>query len=305
MAKKKQPLNQATHTALLPQYRDSPAVMERFLDAIHQAGAPIARTANQVGTKRVSQDEMAIENFMYFEERKTSLESEFTESLKSKIGTAKADWFVRVVAEDWFDGARKRRGRDVVKLRRSIREYLTAILGSAASLEQIVQMHMIQNGPSALSACDVARILQCNHEMMIEHMPLWLEQNPARKNSNDSDIFLHRGISLEAPLNCDQPYRELDYISSYSIALSVPEQFASMQIRKNSQAGLVHGAMSIFEHRLLFFSPFIRGMQIGQLEVGVIPSLKPLPIRPQGSHSGMLEYLLDPQPWELDAQVAP
>jgi hypothetical protein len=111
---------------------------------------------------------------------------------------------------------------------------------------------------------------------------------------SDDDIFFRRGLSLQAPLDRHEPYREWDFINSYSIALSAPEKFAQMQ--DGRVAALVSGDWGLFLGRVLFFSPFVPNMDLGQLEAGVIPSERPLPIKFQGNHGGILEYILGERP---------
>ena len=56
---------------------------------------------------------------------------------------------------------------------------------------------------------------------------------------------------------------------------------------------------ALFEHRILFFSPFIPNMEVQELEFGVIPSENPLPIRYQGKHGDIHEYIIDPAPFQI------
>lgn len=66
-----------------------------------------------------------------------------------------------------------------------------------------------------------------------------------------------------------------------------------------SVAAIVNGDLGLFAERILFFSPFIPGMEVGQLEFGVIPSEEALPIRRQGCYGGIVEYILDPAPFQV------
>jgi hypothetical protein len=92
------------------------------------------------------------------------------------------------------------------------------------------------------------------------------------------------------------PYREWDFINSYSIAFSAPEKFSQMM--NGRKPAILNGDLAIFDGRMLFFSPFIPGMDVGQLEFGIIPSEKALPIHSQGIHGGILEYIIDPAPFQ-------
>lgn len=95
-----------------------------------------------------------------------------------------------------------------------------------------------------------------------------------------------------------RPYREWDYLNSYSLAVSVSEKFSLPSKQKVGTTSdvrtLVSGDWRLFQDRVLFFSPFIPTMAPCQLEFGVIPSGKSLPIHSQGLHAGVHEYLLDP-----------
>ena len=63
-------------------------------------------------------------------------------------------------------------------------------------------------------------------------------------------------------------------------------------MQKGKVAAIINGDLALFEHRVLFFSPFVPGMMIGQLEFGIIPALNGLPLKNQGEHAGIHEYLL-------------
>jgi hypothetical protein len=39
-------------------------------------------------------------------------------------------------------------------------------------------------------------------------------------------------------------------------------------------------------------------MDIGQLEAAVIPDLRPWPLKSQGVHGGIHEYIVDPTPFD-------
>jgi len=112
----------------------------------------------------------------------------------------------------------------------------------------------------------------------------------------DDDLFLRRGLVLEKPFEAAVPYTEYDFINSYSLALSAPEQFSKA---KAGIPAIVNGELALFTARVLFFSPFLPNMDVGQLEFGIIPSRQPLPLHYQGSHGAILEYILDPAPFQL------
>jgi hypothetical protein len=149
---------------------------------------------------------------------------------------------------------------------------------------------------TTLGAQDVARVLQLNHELLHKHLEAWKAVHLNADRLSSDDIFLRRGLGLERPFEDDDVYREMDFINSYSLAFSSPEKFAQMQ--QNKVPAIVNGDLALFEQRVLFFSPFVPGMAVGQLEFGIIPALKALPLKSQGKHAGIHEYLLDPRPFD-------
>jgi hypothetical protein len=280
----------------LPQYRYSAAAMELFLDAIHSQNQPLQRSTNVPGTvKWADGSEISADNLSYFEEQKAQLEHEFLVELSDRIGAARAVEFCHTIAVDWFSGEKGRRGPRVSGLKAAVREYVGAFV-EPSGIKGIVMLDQ-QNLPApTLSALEVARILQLNHEMLSKHLEEWKAVHPNADRLSSDDIFLRRGLGLDRAFEDHDLYLERDFINSYSLAFSSPEKFSQMQ--KNKVAAIVNGDLALFDHRVLFFSPFVPGMMVGQLEFGIIPASNGLRLKSQGIHAGIREYLLDPRPFD-------
>ena len=176
-------------------------------------------------------------------------------------------------------------------------DYLQKTIGNSITSDHLVQVRDdLTDVEPLISVEGIAAILTVNDQMMYRHIEEWKRNHPNYDNLNNNDIFLRRGLSLDRKLDTSQPYREWDFLNSYSIAFSAPEKFSQMM--KGKTSAIVNAELALFEGRILFFSPFIPGMNVGQLEFGVIPSEKPLPIYAQGEHSGILEYIIDPAPFQ-------
>lgn len=292
---KEKAINKAMETAILPQYQASPAFMERFLDAIHKEGAEIERAKNEKGSiKLVDGKELSADAFNYFFDKKDAMEAEFLRDLTEEIGRTKADWFCEVIAYDWYDGKGLRNGPRVLDIKTSVKDALELMTGNSPPLSEIVENATVQSTMTTLSPADIQRILAINKQMLTRHIEGWKATHPNSQEMSDSEIFLRRGLSLNEPLNTDTPYKEWDYINSYSLAFSAPEKFAQMQ--ENKTPAILNGDIHLFDGRILFFSPFVPGMSAGQLEAGIIPSPTPEPIKFQNSHGGILEYILGERP---------
>jgi hypothetical protein len=283
----------ALDTSLLPQYQMSAAFMERFLIAAHVEGDSIERSQNNEIFKLVDSCELEIDMLKYFTENKEAFRKEFANELESKLPDGVFKLFCEVLAEEWLDGKSKRLDGRCRRLKRSIYDYLRLLVGNET---QFVQAEDLSEDLEPLIAAeDIGMILMVNDQMIYRHIEEWKQSHPNSDSISDSDIFLRRGLALKSKFNTEDLYRERYFINSYSIAFSAPEKFS--QIGKKIPA-LVNGDISLFASRVLFFSPFIPGMDASQLEFGIIPSEKPLPIHYQGSHGGIDEYIIDPAPFQ-------
>ncbi|MBC6982868.1 hypothetical protein [Caulobacter sp. 17J80-11] len=285
----------AVQSATLPQYQMSPAFMERFIDAAHSENAEIERSQNAKGIKLVDGSEISADSLDYFLDKKAEMEAEFLSDLTDEIGSTKAVWFCDVIAKDWYDGKGLRNGPRVLDVKLSVREWLVSRLRSGASLGDVVVHPEINcSANPTLSSDEVDKILYVNHRMLIKHVEAWKDVHENAQFISDDDIFLRRGLCLTGPIDTSLPYKEWDYVNSYSIAFSAPEKFA--QMTRGGTPAIVNGDLHLFDHRVLFFSPFVPGMAVGQLEFGVIPGRSPEPIKHQGEHGGIQEYVIGERP---------
>lgn len=285
-------LSTALDTSALPQYVMSEAFTNRFLDTAHVSGASIWRSPDIKGKKLIDGSELEVDLLNYFTENKEAFRDEFTEELEGKLPEGVFKIFCEVLATEWIDGMSKRKGGRCQRLKRSIHDYLCSLNSGEAPFVQADDLPV--DVEPLIDAEDIAAILTVNDQMIYRHIEEWKRSHPNSDSISDSDIFLRRGLATTGELNTNELYRERDFINSYSIAFSAPEKFSQM----GSQTPvLVNGEITLFASRVLFFSPFIPGMDESQLEFGIIPSERPLPIHYQGSHGGIHEYIIDPVPF--------
>lgn len=284
-------------TSLLPQYQESAAIMERFLVAAHADGAPIERSLNNEKIKFVDGTELNADALNYFTKNKENFRAEFTEDLRGRLSHAEFQVFCEVVAKEWFDGKRLRQEGRSRRLKRSVYDYLCLITNSSPAPGQFVQsLELPTDVEPLITAEGIAAILTVNDQMIHRHVEQWKQIHPNYDTLSNGDVFLRRGLALDKEIDTNTPYREWDFINSYSIAFSAPEKFS--QMTEGRKPAILNGDLAVFDGRMLFFSPFIPGMDVGQLEFGIIPSEKALPIHSQGIHAGILEYIINPAPFQ-------
>ena len=286
--------HKAVITALLPQNINSELIKERMLEAIHFEDTDIERIDDNQKTIEVNDKELQSDALLYFYKNKKRFQNEFISELKqSGVSSEEYTNYCDVVAKEWITG----RSLDgVVRLKKSVHDYLREAFPNI-QLNTAIQssIHEMSNIRPLISTITLSKILSVNHQMLYEHLENWKALHPNRDNISNGDIFLRRGLQLNTNLDIPNPYVEQDFISSYSIALTIAEQFSKFNKPKFSVH--INGDWGLFEQRVLFFSPFIPHMEVQELEFGVIPSKEPLPIHYQGLRGGIHEYLLDPMPF--------
>ena len=288
----------ASDTLLLPQYQQSAAFMERFLVAAHEEGAPIVRSPNSTKIKMVDGSELEADVLSYFSDGIDEFRKEFSSELLERISCHELDLFCWTIAKEWFDGRRLRENGNPRRLKWSVYDYLSRVSGITNPADFIQVRDSLSGVEPLISAEAVAAILTVNDQMIYRHVEAWKQWHPNAKDLSSNDVFFRRGLALKAPLDTSEAYREWDFINSYSIAFSAPEKFSQMMEGKDP--AVVNGDMALFEGRILFFSPFIPGMDVGQLEIGIIPAESPLSVHYQGEHAGIMEYILDPPFFQTD-----
>jgi hypothetical protein len=286
----------ALGSAALPQYASSPAFRDRLLIAAHEPGSQIQRCEPVDGPKYVEATELEADQLAYFIDNKASMADEFLDELVRlhPEGQAEYQTFCQVISEDWFDGKTRRTTGRCRQLKRSVLEYLGATCKPS--------WHQLISGPENPTDVDplisrecLEAILKVNGWMLCKHIEKWKQRRPDNRFISDGDLYLRRGLRLDQPFEPTAPYVEFDFINSYSIAFTAPEKFSQ---KYGQIAAIVNGELALFEGRVLFFSPFICDMDARQLEFGVIPSCRPLQLHCQGDHGGILEYLIDPPPFQ-------
>lgn len=289
--------HKAVTTALLPQYQGSELIKELMLEAIHCEDSEIERVDNNPRLIEVTKKELDSDALFYFYENREAFRDEFIDELE-QCGISSEEYisFCNVIAKEWITG---RPLDGVLKLKKSILNYFQEINQGRTNFEKIIRSSVDELSliEPLISTKTLLKILSINHQMLYEHIEKWKDSHPDRDKMSSGSVFLRRGLHFNTNLDTLNPYIEKDFINSYTIALTVAERFSQ---ENNPEFRVhIHGDLRLFENRVLFFSPFIPNMEVGELEFGIIPSEKPLPLHPQDLHGGIHEYLLDPMPFQI------
>ncbi|MEY9696460.1 hypothetical protein ABH976_007606 [Bradyrhizobium ottawaense] len=228
--------NKALRHARLPQYFASDDFRNRFMEAAHVDDSEIARAMppSTGGFLTVEQSEINNDLLGFFVDRKSDMEAEFVSELSEKIGEAKTRLFCDTIACEWSDGLSKRLKGNVLALKRSVKNYLETII-RGLTIDRIVTLSDIGPGDAMLTTQELACLLTLNDRMMHVLIDDWIERRPGASSISRSDIFYRRGIVLQELFEHEVEYFERDFISSYTLAMSVADKFS--QNVKKGQGG--------------------------------------------------------------------
>lgn len=281
----------STRTVELPQYSASTLVFERFLDAAHDPKAGIVREKRNSGMQFITGSERDADALEWFMAHEKKYKDEFYKSACEQLSERTTDRFIKLISNEWYDGREARQKGSILDLKRSIREYLQVTSGANFSIASVVGVPDIEDGDTVFSAGDISRFLGLNAQMLLVAFDDWIESRSNVPDLSRSDIYLRRGLLLDQPLAEEVLYCERDYISSYSISVTIAEKFSQWEFGEHKPA-ILNTDLDYFNNHVLFFSPFIPGMNSEQLEFGIIPRRRRDLLTYQGSHAGIDEYFL-------------
>ncbi len=285
----------AGEISTLTQYMGSIDYMERFLEAAHTPEAGVALTPVRPGFKLASPGGLIGDQLAWFVDRKPEFEAEFQALLVGRIGEEKTKRFFELLATRWIKGGSNKREGEILDLIESVANYARAVWTSDAP---IVQLPIAPGGVPFLDQRDVALILSANDQMLQSTIDDWLEVRPNGAELGRDEVFVSRGLALKKSMRDRTTFSEYGFLSSYTLAISISEQFCRAQ---PGLAAMVHTEIDTFQGRVLFFSPFIPGMNGTQFELGVIPGSRPDRLAFQMEHSGVEEYRLGDLPEDISA----
>ena len=140
----------------------------------------------------------------------------------------------------------------------------------------------------SINVHDIAKILGLNNELFDFYLQKWIsEEHPKGEQISTENIYFRKGLINK---NLEQIYSDKNYINSYTLSRTVSEQFATMTSDSNKKN--INTEYGLFQDRILFFTPFIKGIEKTQIEIAVIPYIGKLEPIKQGIFGGIEEYIL-------------
>lgn len=279
--------------AELEKYIFDPFYEYRYHQTASYGLKDIPRESGRVGNKAVSETENQVSNYAFFDKNKEEMQRDYLDRLTKIIDEEKIHRFIEIITTIWYDGRSSRTtSKDIWEIKKSVRNYLKR--GSSRKFT-------INDGDRDVTPLfntdELGQLLHVTHEMFDHYIQDYLESRPDNLETSINRIYIHRGIIVDEIIP-EGDYYEYDFINSYSLSQSVPEQFTA-RVNNGQFGAMIGGCVNDFTNQILAFAPFIPGMDVLQLELCIIPRFIPFCIRYDGEYSGIHEYTLCP-PMESD-----
>lgn len=265
-----------------------------LLEQYQYTSLGMTRTFNSIGTglidreesikgkiKKINSKEIKSEAFEYFYNN-IELQKDFKDRFCKEVGKEKYIKFCSIIIDQWSDGKSKRiKEKELKALKLSIHNYLE-------SLDKTIycKSEILTNIYTTFNINEIKIILKINEEMIDYAIQDWIKKHERGDEFSSNEVYFRRGINVK--FNKKDIYYENDYINSYTLSTTIAEQFSQTG---NSKRTIVHGEYGIFYNRILFFAPFIKGLE-GQLEVGIIPHYEEITYNWQKNIAETDEYIL-------------
>lgn len=273
--------------ACLPQYVHDDLAKDRFVTAAASNQLMLERELYQEGQKRTAACETQMKRLDFFESNQADWSRELRERLLGRgIVKQKVDSYFSAFVSFWPKG-------------KSIRlksEEMRAIIASVAGHDKERNSHaagkfVLEKTVPAIdplfSPQEMAWVFKENEAMLQNTMEEYFKVLGGSEERSINSTYVRRGMYLADSL--PEYWHEAQYLSSYSLMLTVAESFSRTWTQGNKSTGrpvIVSTPLPNIQTRVVAFSGFIEGMPIGQAELVVAPPLLRSTVRFRGAHGG-------------------
>lgn len=267
-----------------------PLAQERLLEDVEATGS-VQRAANVERIKTIDNREQRLRQFGFFVRTQTAWADDFCQRLcESGITDDKVDSFIRAMATDWVDGKRRRQYSDLMlSIKASIQNHDRAKHRNFAG--RYVINAVSDDVEPLFTEGEMACVFAVNRDMLEAYMASYLGEFDADIGCSINNVYVRRGVGM--PNKPGELREELHYLSSYSLAVTPAEKFAQTStFETNGQAVpcIFSAPLPAIQDRVVAFAPFIKGMDLDQLELVVAPPVLPMPLHECGTFGGVVEY---------------
>lgn len=265
---------------------------EDRLKADEEGVGQVERTPYVQGIKLMTEREEMLRKFDYFKSSQLAWSDDFRERLiNSGLDEEKVDCFIRSFASHWVDGSDRRQSSpEMLAIKASIRDHDRHFHSAYAG--QFVLTPVPEHVEPMFGPLDMQTIFRTNCDFLEVYVQDYIAELFGERDGSINQLYVRRGVHM--PKVPGELREELHYLSSYSFALSPPEQFAQTYTKSTRETGvpcIFAAPVPALQNRIVAFAPFITGMDLRQMELVVAPPVQPTSMKNAGEWGGIKEYL--------------
>ncbi|WP_284448008.1 hypothetical protein [Pseudoxanthomonas mexicana] len=278
-------------------YVHDPLALERLIRHGSIGDATLARDMYRPGTKHVGPEEVEITNLEFFRITQTQNSTELRARLRSAgISSARIDRYMEAFATLWV-GTRSQRlhSPQMLEVMASIVQHDLAFHRGAAG-RHVVNKPYVETSP-LFSPEQMAAVFQANSDMLETALYAYSKHLPESDGWSINRVYARRGMHRVTDI--PPVWSEQQYLNSYSLTVTVPEQFAQTYTSASRRAGtpmIVSACLPSIQGRIVAFAGFVEGMSVDQAELVVAPPVREIAVRHLGTHGSdpaIKEYVYD------------
>lgn len=228
--------------------------------------------------------------YTFFEEQQDKWAADLRDYLlHHDVAERKIDAYTESFVQHWVDGRRRRQdSAEMLAIKASIRDHDRELHPETAG--KFVINPVDASIQPLFTLEEMAIVFEANSGLIDAFLPDYVDALGDSFLATPSDLHVRRGVLMPS---IGDVRRELHYLSSYSLALGPVEQFAQTYTRATRGSGIpsiFSAPLPAVQSRIVAFAPFLKGMDLQQLEVVVAPPIETTPLQDDGEFAGIREF---------------
>ncbi|WP_156432442.1 hypothetical protein [Burkholderia sp. MSMB1498] len=267
-----------------------PLVQQRLLESAADGGAEVERAPYAQGQKQIAIDELALGALDFFQKKQSDWSEWFQEKLcEGGVDETKVDAYIYAFSSLWIDGAKRRQtSKEMQSIKASIKQHDDFFHKSQAG--RYVFHSDVDGADPLLTPWEMQCVFDANSTMLEICIAEYLQVYHGPRAGSINSTYVRRGVYM--PTQPISPMTELNYLNSYSLAVTLPEVFAQTYSQKHKDKGIptiFSAPVPAVQCRTAAFAPFIKGMDLSQLEMVVAPPIEPMELVFHGVHGSQVQ----------------
>jgi len=245
------------------------------------------RPSYRKGTKRYDPSSVEAEGIKVFIENIVRIKKDYKEEFTDTVKYDQQRLFFHLL-EDWIDGKKDRNTTAIKSLKKDIFVYMLNEYPTLSKEHIFCEENVSKYKSGGLNVDTIRNIIELNTKYLEEYYSLIVAHGTIDLDARD--FMLHRGLSVKNGRTLEtKEYKEKKFLTSYSLSLSLAEQFALLGYNDHV---LISGGLELFDSRIIASSLLHDSLLNLQLECLAIPHWRIFELKYNTFFDGVYDYTL-------------